>query len=298
MQEAALGRLLDQRLVHRCEFLRGLVHDLPLGCCRQGDPEFPLQPLQAVERDPGSILEERDHGRRRRVVLLLADPRRRIRGEYLPAQVAAQTLVLVDRRLQWRLAHHTHQGARFPGVELPLLRRSAARTRLARRQRAESHRDTLRAGVCRRALSPVTLALLLRRRLRGVLVGWRFVLGRLLALLGLLTDHLPGLLARAQAEQAPKPRDSHVLGSQLLLKPDQGSQRVQELLGVRFRDRARERTLDDVLQLLHVEDQHLRLGPAGPCVGASHDSAPRSPRKRFVSGYPSTSFSGRFASLV
>ena len=48
------------------------MHDVPLRRGRQGNVQIPLQAFQAVERQSAAVLQQRDHARGRRVVLLVA----------------------------------------------------------------------------------------------------------------------------------------------------------------------------------------------------------------------------------
>ena len=113
VQHVALGGLANQFVQRWLSGRRRGRHDLPLRGRWQRDRQGGLQPFEPMKRDATAVLEERDHARRGGVVLLRADAGRRVRGEDLAAQIAAQLFERVDGRRQRRLAAEPDQHARL-----------------------------------------------------------------------------------------------------------------------------------------------------------------------------------------
>ena len=175
-----------------------------------------MQALHAVEGHPAAIFQQGHHAARGRVVFLRADSRRRLGREDLAAQIAPQLLKFVNRGLDRRLAHQTHQHA-GPArlVNRALL---ALRTRIARLQRFVTHHNLFRAGV---GVGPVAAVALARAFLRFFSVRCRnwFRLGRgsghrlwrrRLRILA-VADHGVGLLRLRAEKQLPQTSDRCVL---------------------------------------------------------------------------------------
>jgi len=75
------GRLEDGgRLGHHLSLCRGGQRNLHVG----------LQPFEPMKRGAHTVLQQRDHARRRGVIFLGAHSRQRIRRKHLAAQVAPQ----------------------------------------------------------------------------------------------------------------------------------------------------------------------------------------------------------------
>lgn len=94
----ALRRLPDQLVTSRFDRSRSPLDDLSLRGRRQRYAQLLFQLLQPVARSAAAILELRDHGRGRFIVLILVHAFRRLGREYLPAGAAAQPLQRVLRR--------------------------------------------------------------------------------------------------------------------------------------------------------------------------------------------------------
>jgi hypothetical protein len=80
----SLRHLPDQLIARRLGQLRGLLHNLLLGCRRQRNPEVTFQLLQPGEWDPAAVLELRHHRCRSLIVLIRTDSFRLLRCKCLP----------------------------------------------------------------------------------------------------------------------------------------------------------------------------------------------------------------------
>ena len=93
-----------------------------------------------------------------------------------------------------------------------------------------------------------------------------------LAVLGFAPQHVLGLLARDQPEQAAQPSEVHVLSSQLLLQPPQGPHRVAQL-GVPDDQSLDDQSLDDK----SLDDQSLKASLSTMASTSSSTNGPLSP---------------------
>ncbi len=190
------------------------MDDLPLRRGRQRDPQVTLELLDAIERQSRPVLEKADHARRRLVVFLFAHPRGRLGREHLPAQIAAQTVELVDRSPQRGHPLDAQQHRRLQQrIDFAL---DARGTPAAAVQGGVRHRDLLGPAVGYRAVAAVA------RRLG--LLGWRWLRPRVLrwrargaATVGWRLAHDPArLLGRRAEQELAQPRECRPLGLQLL----------------------------------------------------------------------------------
>ncbi len=200
MEHLALRRVADQ-LVHHGLYPRGgLLDDVPLGGGRERNLQARLEPVQAMEGQAAAVLQQRDHARRRRVVLRRADAVGHRGREDLPTQIAPQLLQLVHRGRDRRLPDEPHQHPRGARIELALGTAGAAIPGLEGRV-GDGHP----AGARIRAGPMPAMAVALARRLGAIVpVGVRPARPAVEA--DALQD-LPRLLGRRAEEELPQPGD-------------------------------------------------------------------------------------------
>ena len=96
VDHVALGGLLHQLGEDRLGTFGLGRDDIPLGRGGQRNSQARLQRLRAMERHPGSILQQGNHASDGRIVLPLARPFGQLGGEDHAAQIAAQLLQIID----------------------------------------------------------------------------------------------------------------------------------------------------------------------------------------------------------
>ena len=174
IKDLALRCLADQFVESGPDHFGHFLDDLPLGRGRQGNPQTRLQSFQPVKRHPATVLQQRDHRRRRLVVLLLAHALRRCRFKNLAAQIAAETFQFIDRGRNRRLAHHPDAQSGFLlFVNLTLL---ALRTAVSRLQGSVRDLDPASPAIRLGAVSAVPRL----RRILGAFGGGLFFGGALI----------------------------------------------------------------------------------------------------------------------
>jgi len=259
MHHLALGGLADQLLVGRLDLVGTVLHDLPLSCGRKREAQTPLQPFQAIERQSRPVLQQRDHARRCRIVLLDSHARRRPGGEDLAAQVATQLLQFVYRGPEGCLPFDPHQVTGFDALVHGAF--FTVRTRISRLERLMRHPDLLRAHIIFGTMAAVPFGLLGRR---GFLASRGVGTPGLLFLAGVVQNplnHLAGRFRGRPEQPLLEPLDRHTLFLQLLGQKDQRlHRRVQ--LGVFLLAQGRLRPLQDRLQLAAVQ-----VHPLAPAAG-------------------------------
>src|SRR5208282_247292 len=226
------------------------LDDLPLGRGRQGNPQTRLQSFQPVKGYPATVLQQRDHRRRRLVVLLLAHARRSCRFKNLAAQVAAETFQFIDRGRNRRLAHHPDAQSGFLlFVNFALL---ALRTMVSRLERSVRDLDPASPAIRRGAVSAVS-RLGRARRVRRRTVFRRGLDPRLL-------QHLTRLLRARFRQQRPQAANRGVLLPDHFGQETKGSQRRLELLITLLVQGLLTRPLQQRFPLLQVHLDHLARG--------------------------------------
>ncbi len=130
VHDFALGGLADEFFVSRSDQRAGGMDNVPLSRGCQRNLAAPLQPLNPVERQAASILQQADHTGNRMVVLVVADASGNRCRKQFAAQMAAQLLPAIDGRVQGSLANEANQHTGWLLIKRSL---SAVRTGVARR---------------------------------------------------------------------------------------------------------------------------------------------------------------------
>ncbi len=108
MQHFALRCLANQLLHGGSDGVGRFRYDLALCRGRQRDAQALLQICQPMPRKSTSVTEQRDHARRRLIVLVLAHSLGSVGRECLTAQIAAQLLQRIDGGFDRCLTFHPH----------------------------------------------------------------------------------------------------------------------------------------------------------------------------------------------
>ena len=301
VQDRALGCLADQLLMHGGEHLRRGLDQVPLRGRREWDAQRLLQPLDAVEGQACSILEQAHHAHCGRVVLVAPDARGRLGGVDLAAEVASQPIALVHPRPQRGHPRDPHQQRRLlERIDLAVL---TARAVIAPLEPGVGNRHVLGPG---EGSSTVATMAGPTRSIGAGTCGDSAVAGLGGGAALSPTEHLLGLLRARSKQHLPQPFEAGVLRSQLRAQErDDAGRGVQCIhrrleLAVLLGAQGRLGALDDGGELEHIElDRRGQRRSAVRLAAPLATHAARSQlRKSAASGRPSTSLMARFIRCV